>query len=84
MNKVPFFTSMSDHLKFMTVLNLKSCKGPDIIQALSKVCSIYTAHGFQPKLIIMDSEFAPHEPEKNTLGMHLNMTAANKHVPKIE
>ena len=84
MNKVPFFTSMSDHLKFTTVLNLKSCKGPDIIQALSKVHGIYTACGFQPKLIIMDGEFAPHEPEKNTLGMHLNMTAASKHVPKIE
>ena len=75
---------MSDHLKFMTVLNLKSHKGPDIIQALSKVCGIYIAHGFQLKLIIMDGEFTPHEPEKNTLGMHLNMTAANKHIPKIE
>ena len=47
---------------------LKSCKGPDIIQALSKVCGIYTAHGFQLKLIVMDGEFAPHEPEINTLG----------------
>ncbi len=83
-NKVPFFTSMSDHLKFMTVSNLKSCKGPDIIQALSKVHGIYTAHGFKPKLVIMDGEFAPHEPEINTLGMRLNTTAANEHIPKIE
>ena len=84
MNKVPFFTSLSDHLKFMTVSNLKSRKGPNIVQALSKVHSIYTAHGFTPKLVIMDGEFAPHEPEINKLGMHLNMTAANEHVPKIE
>ena len=75
---------MSNHLKFMTVSNLKSHKGPDIIQALSKVHGIYTAHGFKPKLIIMDGKFAPHESEINTLGMHLNMTAANEHVPKIE
>ena len=84
MNKVPFFTSISNHLKFMTVSNFKSCKGPDIIQALSKVCGIYTAHGFKPKLIIMDGEFAPHEPEINMLGMRLDTTAANKHIPKIE
>ena len=84
MNKVPFFTSLSDHLKFMTVSNLKSHKGPNIVQALSKVHGIYTAHGFTLKLIVMDGEFTPHEPEINKLGMHLNMTAANEHVPKIE
>ena len=75
---------MSDHLKFMTVLNLKSCKGPNIVQALSKVHSLYTAHGFTLKLIVMDGEFTPHELEINKLGMHLNMMAANKHIPKIE
>ena len=84
MNKVPFFTSLSDHLKFMTVLNLKSHKGPYIIQALSKVRGIYTACGFTPKLIVMDGEFTPYEPEINKLGMCLNMIAANEHVPKIE
>ena len=84
MNKVPFFTSLSDHLKFMTVSNLKSHKEPDIVQALSKVCSLYIAHGFTPKLIVMDGKFAPHELKINKLGMHLNMTAANEHVPKIE
>ena len=84
MNKVPFFTSLSDHLKFTTVLNLKSCKGPDIVQALSKVHGLYTAHGFTLKLIVMDSEFAPHEQEINKLGMHLNTTAADEHIPKIE
>ena len=68
----------------MTVLNLKSHKGPNIVQALSKVHGLYTACGFTPKLIVMDSEFAPHELEINKLGMHLNMTAANEHIPKIE
>ena len=84
MNKVPFFTSLSDHLKFMTVSNLKSHKGPNIVQALSKVHGLYTAHGFTLKLIVMDGEFAPHELEINKLGMCLNTMAANKHVPKIE
>ena len=84
MNKVPFFTSLSDHLKFMTVSNLKSHKGPNIVQALSKVHGLYTAHGFTPKLIVMDGKFTPHEPEINKLGMHLNMMAANEHIPKIE
>ena len=32
----------------------------------------------------MDSEFAPHEPEINKLGMCLNITAANEHISKIE
>ena len=68
----------------MTVLNLKSHKGPNIVQALSKVHSLYTAHGFTLKLIVMDGKFTPHEPEINKLGMHLNMMAANKHIPKIE
>ena len=83
-NKVPFFTTLSNHLKFMAVLNLKSCKGPYIVQALSKVCSLYIAHGFTLKLTVMDGKFTPHELEINKLGMHLNMMAASKHVPKIE
>ena len=84
MNKVPFFTTLSDHLKFTTVSNLKSHKGPDIVQALSKVHGLYTAHGFTLKLIVMDGKFAPHELEINKLGMHLNMMAASEHIPKIE
>jgi hypothetical protein len=68
----------------MTVSNLKSYKGPDIVQALSKVCSLYIAHGFTPKLIVMDGKFAPYEPEINKLGMWLNMMEASEHVPKIE
>jgi hypothetical protein len=83
-NKVPFFMTLSDHLKFMTVSNLKSHKGPDIVQALSKVHGLYTAHGFTPKLTVMDGKFAPHELEINKLGMCLNMMAASEHIPKIE
>jgi hypothetical protein len=83
-NKVPFFMMLSNHLKFMTVSNLKNCGGPEIIQTLSNVHSIYTAHGFAPKLTVMDGKFTPDEPEINKLGMHLNTMAASKHVPKIE
>ena len=54
------------------------------MQALSKVHGLYTAYGFTQKLTVMDGKFAPHEPEINKLGMHLNTTAASKHVPKIE
>jgi hypothetical protein len=66
------------------VSKLKNHKGLEIVQALSKVHGIYTAHGFTPKLAVMDVKFAPHELEINKLGMHLNMMAARKHVPKIE
>ena len=84
MNNVPFFTTLSNHLKFMTVSNLKSCKGPDIVQALSKVHGLYTAHGFTLKLTVMDGKFTPPELKINKLGMHVNTMAASKHVPKIE
>ena len=68
----------------MTVLNLKNCKGPEIVQALSKVCGLHTAHGFTLKLAVMDGKFAPHELEINKLSICLNMMAASKHIPKIE
>jgi hypothetical protein len=86
-NKVPFFPTISDHIKFTTAEHIASRKlltqlvvllGSQHVQAL---CA---ARGFQVKCLLMDGEFVPLKHELASRGIALNTTSANEHVPKIE
>ena len=83
-NKVAFFTTVSDHIKFTTAQHIKSRKRENIVDSLDKVKNVYTAHGFDPKLILMDGEFVPIQEDILKMDITLNTCAANEHVPKIE
>ena len=83
-NKIPFLTTVSDHIKFTTVEHLKNRKAKNILEAISHVKAIYELRGFKITTLLMDGEFAPMKFDLLALGMTLNVTAANEHVPRIE
>jgi hypothetical protein len=83
-NKAPFFSTVSSHIKFTTVEHLASRKAKSIIAAITNVKSLYEIRGFKVTTLLMDGEFAPLRQEISALGITLNVTAANEHVPLIE
>jgi hypothetical protein len=82
--KVPFFITVSDHLKFTTTEHIVNHKLKQIVLAPLHVKAIYAARDFQIKVMIIDGEFVPLKHDLATAGIVLNTTAANEHVPKIE
>jgi hypothetical protein len=83
-NRVPFFATISDHIKFTTAEYIANRKLKQLFQASKNVQAVYAARGFQLKSMLMDGEFVPLKHELATIGIVLNTTAANEHVPKIE
>jgi len=83
-NKIPFFATISDHIKFTTAEHINNQKLQQLIQASKHVQAIYDARGFEINSMLMDGKFVPLKHELASLGIVLNTTAANQHVPKIE
>ena len=83
-NRVPFFATISDHIKFTTAEHIANRKLKQLVLASTHAQALYTARGFQVKSMLMDGEFVPLKHELSTAGIVLNTTAANGHVPKIE
>jgi hypothetical protein len=83
-NKVPFFVTISDHLKFTTTEHIANRKLKQLVLASLHVKAIYAARDFQIKVMIMDGVFVPLKHNLATAGIVLNTTAANEYVPKIE
>ena len=82
--QAPFLITLGDHINFMTTSHVTSSKSTNVVPALKKVKNKYNMRGFDPKTIIMDGEFESMRSEINEIGLELNTTAANEHVPKIE
>jgi hypothetical protein len=74
-NKVPFFATISDHLKFTTTEHIANRKIKQLVLASLHVKAIYAAHDFQIKVMIMDGEFVPLKHDLATAGIVLNTTA---------
>ena len=83
-NQVPFFATVSDHIKFTTAEHIVSRKSHQLVQASKHVQALYAARGFSVKYMLMDGEFVPIKHELASAGIILNTTSANEHVPKIE
>jgi hypothetical protein len=83
-DKIPFFTTISRKILFMTVEPLKNRKLPTIFKAISKVVHVYRARGFRVQFIFADNEFKGLRAKILELRIYLNCAAANEHVPEIE
>jgi hypothetical protein len=51
---------------------------------MKHVLTIYKNRGFHVEHAMMDGELAPLQAEMLALGVTLNITLANEHVPEIE
>jgi len=83
-NKVPFFATISDHIKFTTVQHVSSRKIVELIKCSKNAKATYSARGFNVTTMLADNEFVPMRHDLAAEGIMLNTTAASEHVPKIE
>ena len=83
-NTIPFFTSISRDIKFTTTENIPTRTAKQLVAAFKHVLAIYKKRGFHVENALMDGEFAPLKADILDMGVHLNITSANEHVPEIE
>jgi hypothetical protein len=56
-NQIPFFMSISKHIRFLTCELLENQKAPSLIQALKRIYGIYRKRGFVITNILGDGKF---------------------------
>ena len=83
-NDIPFFVTMSHHIKFGTVEAIVNQKIGSLISAFKTVAQVYRRAGFRVTLALMDGEFETMRGELSELRIALNTTAWNEHVGDIK
>ena len=79
-NKIPFFISISRHIKFITVEVLPNRRISTVVKKLQDIVNLYRSRGFNISTIMADHEFELLRPT----FPYLNTTARDEHVPDIE
>ena len=83
-NRIPFFTSISRHLKFTTAETLHNRTTRQLVKCVSNVKALYTKRGFNLSTALMAGEFVPMRIALLKMGMSLNTASALEYVPEIE
>ena len=83
-NRIPFLVSISRKLKFGTVELLGSRSALNVMKSVRNIKHVYERRGFTIGVSIMDNEFENLRGKFMELGILLNVTARNEHVPEIE
>jgi hypothetical protein len=81
-NQIPCFVTISRKLKFSTAI--PNCKRESIMKGIKNVNSIYVKRGFRIRLGLMDNEFQPLRADFIDVGIGLNVTSNDEHVPEVE
>ena len=83
---IPFFTTISRNLRFLTVEHLHSRHIlKHVLPCLQRVYNLYISRGFRITTAHADDEFSSLRDPLLTLGnTFLNIAATNEHVPEIE
>ena len=58
-NRIPFLTSISRHIKFTAADTFHNCKTIQMVQCVTNVKALYTKIGFNVTAALMDREFVP-------------------------
>lgn len=83
-NKLAFFITISQGLKFGTVEYIASRGQDTVLACIKRVRSVYKLGGFALEQINSDKEFAPMETALADLGIGLNVASDDEHVGEIE
>jgi len=83
-NNIPFLTSISRHLRFGTVEWLKDLKKNTIVTEIKRLTNIYKERNFTVKLILADGQFENISNDVLGLGISMNITGRDEHVPEVE
>ena len=82
-NKIPFVTTISRHIKFTTVEAIQKSTKLQLSGSIKNVIAIYTQRGFKVEHSLRDGEFVPLRTELLNMGIHANFATSNEHVPEI-
>jgi hypothetical protein len=83
-NKIPFFMTISRHVKFGTDEMQKNQQNKTILAAIKQVKIIYLKRGFQVTHMLMDGQFESLRANLANLQINLNMVSNDEHIPKIK
>jgi hypothetical protein len=84
-NQIPFFMSISKHIRFLTCEVLENRKAPTLIQALKRIDGIYRKRGFVITNILGNGEFeCTRGAVAADISSELNICGEGEHVPDIE
>jgi hypothetical protein len=83
-NNIPFFTSISQHIKFGTAERLINQQASNLMKAIKGICNLYALRGFTIILVLGDNDFETLRGELAQNQIQLNTAAPDKHVPEIE
>jgi hypothetical protein len=56
-NKIPFFTSISQHIKFGTAERLINLQASNLMKAIKGICNVYALRSFTITLVLGNNEF---------------------------
>ena len=83
-NKIPFLMSISRHIRFGTAQHIKNQQGTTIFNGIQAIHQVYLQCGFRIRNAFMDGQFEPLRGNLAELGILLNTTSNDEHVPEIE
>ena len=83
-NGIPFFVTVSNHIKFGTIEPLINRKQEVLVNTMKAVVQIYRRAGFQVTQSLMDGKFESLHGKLADCGIALNTTARDEHVGEVE
>ena len=83
-NGIPFFVSISRHLKFGTVEALPNQHMTTIVKCVRNIARVYHRGGFRLRHSLMDGAFKSIRGDLLGMGILLNPTSREEHVGDIE
>ena len=83
-NKIPFFITISRHLRFGTAENISNQNMKTLLASVKQVKSTYMKRGFILTHVLMDGQFEPLRADLADIQIDLNTVSADEHVPEIE
>ena len=83
-NKIPFVTTISRHIKFTTVEVIQKRTKSQLSKCIKNVVAIYTHRGFKVQHALLDGEFLPLRTDLLNMGSYANFATRNEHIPEIE
>jgi len=83
-NEIPFVITMSWSIHFCTAELIKNEKSATIAIAIKQVIQIYHRRSFTVQNLHGDGQFKHIKKHFSDVGIIINMTGRNEHVPAIE
>ena len=83
-NNIPFFMTISRHIKFGSAGKLDALDNKTIISHFKVVLGVYATRGFPVTIILADNQFESMRGDLATLGVIINVVSCDEHVPEIK